>query len=142
MVDADKACGVADFAALLKANGAKRVLLAAPVADAELAVFAEKLSAYLTAAGSKVKSVTFTAESNEWFHYFDTPAEEADFHLYLCENTAGGVLSLVSKNADATALFADRKSARTKVLCGALDAMSGSEYLCTVMHGKSLAFLD
>ena len=142
VVDADSAAGVANLAALIKASGAKSLALGAPVQDAAFARWAEQLVAYLTAAGVQVKQQRFEAGNPSWLGYFDKEQEQADIALYLCDNTELGVLSYVSKNTEATALFVDHKAVKLSTLRAALDAVRGCSYIGTVMHNKGRSYLD
>lgn len=141
VVDVEKEGAVASFAAMVKAADVKRVLLAAPKTDAALTAFAEELSAFLSTGERKVAKVTFTAGDPSWLSYFDKP-EEADLTVVLCDGVEAGVLTYVAKNTDAAAIFADRRAIGEKCLLSAADAMKDATYLCTVMHGKSMAYLD
>lgn len=141
VVDVAKKGAVESFAALVKAAGVKRVMLAAPKADEELAAFAEELSAFLASNEYKVARVTFTAGDPSWLSYFDKP-EEADLTLVLCDGAETGVLTYAAKNTDAVAIFADRSTTSEKLFLATADAMKDAEYLCTLMHGKSIAYLD
>ena len=143
VVCADRADGVTNFAALVKAADAKKILIAAPVADALCGEWTDKLSAYLTATGAKVKKVIFEAGNPVWFNYFENAkGETADFELYVCDNAESGVVAYISRNTDVAAVFADLKAVKAKTLKATVESTDGCQYLCTLTHGAGRAYLD
>ena len=143
VVNADKENAVVDFAACMKSAEAKKVLLAAPVADNDLATFAESLRAYLATGEKKVSVVTFDERDAAWMQYFDAPeSESCDYAIYLCQNAGAGLVGYIGKQSDAAAVFADQKAVSGKKLKAAAESVKDCNYLCTVIHNAGRAYLD
>ena len=142
VVDADKEGDVASFAALIASKGAKCVMLACPQKDEALGTFAEAFADYLSAAKKNVSVIKLTGGDNLWMRCFDELVEDTDLTLVLCEGLELGVLSFVAEHTDAAALLIHRGTVHEKLFRKNANAIAGCDYLCTVLHGKSAAYLD